>query len=80
MRFTTVGDVRLAAPAGFDIDRWTMERVPGESDAEFEAAKVAYRKLFLGGGRIALPVSALTPHEIELIRKATPVPPEPDAS
>ena len=46
MRFTTVGDVRLSVPPGFDIDRWTMERVPGESDDEFEAAKAAYRKMF----------------------------------
>lgn len=43
-------------------------------DAEYEVAGG------LLGGRIALPVSALTPYEIELILKATPTPQDPDAS
>ena len=46
VRFLEMGDVTLAVPTGVDLDAVEVVRAPGETDAEFEAAKIAYRKLF----------------------------------
>lgn len=39
-----IGDIEVTVPA--DILNYEIERVPGETDKKFEAARAAYDKLF----------------------------------